>query len=272
VKYRICLGKDLRVILSIKTENKAIIPAIKERYRDFLESASPVRACAPKPLQIDLGFSGKIDNCPVAGHEVAVTLKNNVLFFARNDFAVEINTKKMTGSAQASANIYSVDSLLRVIFSWLSTGRGGFLIHSAGIASVNHASLFVGKTGAGKSTIAKKFARKRILSDELVLVKLKNNKTSFAYSTPFWGELEQGSGNLERKINRVYFLNKAPALKMEQTGAGETVKKLLANTLFFIRDKKISGKILETAVRTAKTAKFYNLNFPKNVKAGELCI
>src|SRR3982074_221945 len=51
-------------------------------------------------------------------------------------------------------NEYALDSLLRVLLSWKLASRFGFLLHAATAVRAGKAYVFIGRSGAGKSTVA----------------------------------------------------------------------------------------------------------------------
>lgn len=81
--------------------------------------------------------------------------------------------------------IYDFEYFLRIVISHALYQKGGFLFHSAGIIRDDRAFLFFGKSGCGKTTVARHSTGMRILSDDLVGV-LPAEYGVVAYSTPFW--------------------------------------------------------------------------------------
>lgn len=69
--------------------------------------------------------------------------------------------------AQALA---AVEELLRVAAAVLAFEAGGLLLHAAGLARAGRAFLFLGPSGAGKTTVARLAAGRRVLNDDLVAV------------------------------------------------------------------------------------------------------
>ena len=252
----------------MSTEDKVIVSKIRERYSGFFLNKVTRHSFS---TTLNLDFTPATDNFK-DDNKVLVDFEGNLLKLSRKDFFLAINTRTREGNGRAAASIYSIDSLLRVVFSWLAVEKKGFFLHCAGVVSGKNAFIFTGKSGSGKSTIAKKFPRKRILSDELVLLKVKKDKI-FAYSTPFWGELEKGTGeNLEKVIKKVFFLKKSNKLAVKKANLEETIEKLMPNILFFVNSKEISGKILEIITIMSEKIEFNSLLFPKNIKTGQLCI
>jgi hypothetical protein len=67
---------------------------------------------------------------------------------------------------------YTLVNLVRACLAWMMPGRGGMLLHAAGLVLDGRAFVLVGGAGAGKSTWAGLGERAggRVLSDDLVLL------------------------------------------------------------------------------------------------------
>jgi hypothetical protein len=67
---------------------------------------------------------------------------------------------------------FTLVNLLRACLAWTMPGRGGILLHAAGLVVEGRAFLLVGGEGSGKSTWARlgESAGARVLSDDLVLI------------------------------------------------------------------------------------------------------
>src|SRR3989442_12985717 len=68
-------------------------------------------------------------------------------------------------------NQYALDSLLRVLLSWKLLGRRGFLLHAATVVRNGKASIFTGRSGAGKSTVASLSPEGSALTDQISLLR-----------------------------------------------------------------------------------------------------
>lgn len=64
------------------------------------------------------------------------------------------------------------------------------LIHSSGVIYKNHAFLFVGTSGSGKSTVAELSREHTVLNDEICLIQFQNDSISLQ-STPFNGYFKE---------------------------------------------------------------------------------
>lgn len=190
-------------ILSFISRKKTI-DKLDKRYSAFRSTRKP-----------DYFFSVRFNRSGVIPFKPKIQIIDNVLQIKRGDFLCSVNLKTKKGILEISPKIQSFDSFLRAFMSWLLIQNNGFLVHGAGAVINGKGYLFVGKSGAGKSTICKTFrqtdicsgkscfaneyvAKRKseieILTDELTPVRIINGKIKI-YPSPFWGEMKQGYGS-----------------------------------------------------------------------------
>ncbi len=193
------------------------------------------------------------------------------IFYKRKDFGLCIENNNIYCFVEE--NIYSFDSMMRIIFSYVLFLNKGLLLHSSGIVYKKNCYLFIGKSGKGKSTIIKNIRSKKIkiLSDELVSL-IFFNKKLFSYKSPFWGELGRQKKMLRLEntnrifeVRKIFVLNKhTNFFKIIKCNYMERTKHLLKNNLCVLKSNLLGGKVLSTVVNIVKKDMFYKLNFNKN--------
>lgn len=80
----------------------------------------------------------------------------------------------------------SLENYLRVACQLMMIERGAFLMHTAGILDGERCYLFFGPSGAGKSTATAHSEPRRALSDDMVLLEVREAVT-LAHAVPFFG-------------------------------------------------------------------------------------
>src|SRR5439155_21258279 len=122
---------------------------------------------------------------------------------------------------------YPLDELLFIHL--LAQGRGVEL-HGCGIVDTSgEACLFIGQSGAGKSTIPRVWHHEpgvTILSDDRIVVREIDGRM-MVYGTPWHGD-EPFAASGPAKLARIFFLRHASAHRPRALGAGESAARLFA--------------------------------------------
>lgn len=141
----------------------------------------------------------------------------------------------------------------------------GFGIHSSSVVINNNAYLFLGKSGAGKSTIVKLLENKfRPLSDDLSIVK-KVNKEYFVYQLPV---IEKNpriwKSSRSYPLKKIFFLHKDTSTKIIEAISIKNIKKNINTQVLKTHPKKtqIDKVICDFVVSGTK---FYDLWFEMNL-------
>jgi len=188
------------------------------------------------------------------------------------DFAVQGGAvRAFPGEAQfvGADNIYTLDSLLRILLTWMLLPRSAFLLHAATVVRNGRAHLFTGRSGAGKSTVASLAPAGSVLTDELSLVRREEGVWK-AYGTPFWGEFRAGDSNTGAPISGVFQLAQAAENRVSRLRGAELLRTMMSNALFFSREAAHSRRLLEIIGTAAQELRGYTLEFRKDASFWEV--
>ena len=165
---------------------------------------------------------------------------------------------------RATASLYAADELpldafIRVLFSLALIEHGGLLVHAASLVRDGRAYLFPGRSGAGKTTLARMAPDATLLSDELSLV-----RDGRAWGTPFWGELARGGEPMSAPLAAIYFPEQAAHHAARPLGTGDAHRRLLTTVLFFPRDPELVRSVFAIAAELAGRTPCFALSFRKD--------
>ena len=236
---------------------------LEKRYNGFLADART------PAVRVDLSPRGSWSPYGDAGPgkypEIACFADRDNLYVLRWDFAlrfkVEDDSVLCEGFVPAPAHFFTHDAAVRIAYSLAAVLRKGLLVHSAGVLGRGGcAFLFPGRSGAGKTTLARVSKPVRtVFSDEMTLI-LPAGDGFTAGGTPFWGELGEGSG-ITAPLVGIYFIEQAPEPAVRPLQFKETARRLLGNVLFFGVDGPLVKKAFENALEVAGSVPGYELSF-----------
>lgn len=217
--------------IRLNTGDADFLEMLHQRYAGFV---SP-EARAEFDFDVDLLPS----TSPSPDLDLSVALRSGTWVLDRGDFRAEWRPETRRGTIRQTANPYSIDAVLRILHTLLLAKRGGFLLHSASAIRKGKAFLFAGVSGAGKTTISRLAPSDvTLLTDEISHVSKRDNGY-FAFGTPFTGELAKVGENCSAPVAALYLLAQGPENRIEPVSAGDAVRGLLANMLFFAEDQEL---------------------------------
>ena len=133
---------------------------------------------------------------------------------------------------------------------------GGLLIHGCGLRHAEMGVVFPGRSGAGKTTLARKAPdADDVLSDEIVIVRRGDDGSGACTARPFWGDFARGGISMRSwPLRTLAFLTQAPrdAVTMTPIVSSESTLRLLGCFLSFAhrsRDRRAEPGSRGAAVR-----------------------
>jgi hypothetical protein len=155
---------------------------------------------------------------------------------------------------------YPLDELL---FQHHIARAGGLVVHACGIAPSGRAVLFCGRSGAGKTTIARLFRRHQptaiVLSDDRIV--LRRHASGWrAYGTPWHGSGRFASPAAS-PLAAIVFLEQARATRVRPLPVAQVAARLFAQSFPPLWEAEGTARALETAARVARAVPGYVLRF-----------
>jgi hypothetical protein len=191
------------------------------------------------------------------------------LCYQRTDLRFEMGPARRTARAAVDGSRGALEAVVELTLQGALLRRGGLVVHGmAGVDETGAGWLVPGRSGAGKSTIARAAGFARVLADEaVVLRRVAPGPGGFrVYGTPFWSEgcslpLDTGDaplGVLARPIKAP-----GPGASAERHPVASAAADLLACVMFHDADPQARALVLETACDAAASAECVALRFPK---------
>lgn len=163
-----------------------------------------------------------------------IILGNYYLFI--NNHAKNKGALFMYNRGPQDKHWYLFSIALKGVFRSILKKHDGIIIHASALKKANHAFIFVGSSGKGKSTICKLLRDWPIFSDDAVVVR-RNNGVFKAFSTP-WNNEDCESKRLvpARKacpVKAIFFLEKSDDTRLERISLKDALTKLLYEDMPF---------------------------------------
>lgn len=148
-----------------------------------------------------------------------------------------------------------------LLMHYLAQARG-ITLHACGIVLEDKGILFLGESGAGKSTMARLWDQENgvdILSDDRIIVRRQGSEFR-VYGTPWHGEAAFGSPR-EAKLERIFFLSHGQENSIKEMTGLDPVARLLTCSFPPLWDPKAMEFALEFFSQVADQVRFQELSF-----------
>jgi len=259
MEFSVSIG-DIKCSVNIK--NEGFIKILKGRYKYFLtqESADYKIMVNIKPIN-ELLVNKDLSDKPI----IKINKEDGVYFTQRidNPFLARIDKRHGIIEVDMWESQYCFDSFLRILYIALIEDEKGLLLHSCSIDDNGQGRVFFGPSEAGKTTIARLADGRKVLSDELSLIRPVGDKY-YVYGTPFWGEFRSGKNNCRAELSGLYALEKSEQIGLSLTDKVTAINKLYRCILYFGNSTEISSHILQSCYKLVHEVPVYNMNFRKD--------
>ncbi len=193
------------VCIMLRSGSPDFISRVRKDYSLFLSDRAPSLT-----LDITLTDEPYVNNSSWAG----LSVTEDELILSDDHLESTINKNLTYGSALISRQglMMGLGTLLRNMLTFrLLLHEDAVVLHSAAILKGNEVYIFLGHSGAGKSTVSALSSDCTVLSDDMAIIKRKNGKYK-AYTAPHWMDMHIG-----KRENRGYDIGGIFTLKQDST-------------------------------------------------------
>ena len=235
-----------RVPISLLIPGSNLREKALTRYREFKADGEP-------GLPVVLRSGAESDVCPAG---------NNPNFsYVLDDASLRLDSSG--AEFRGVRHEYALDSLIRILLTMVLLPERGFLLHAATVVRNGRAYVFMGRSGAGKSTVASLSPAGTVLTDEISLLRFTDGCWQ-AYGTPFWGEFRAAGQNEHYPIAGIYKLAQSAEDRVETLTTKEMIRALLPCVLFFTPRVEANRDLLRLLLQFAVQVPCYLLHFRRN--------
>lgn len=196
-------------------------------------------------------------------------------FQATIDFTPRLQATLRANDGELLVTRAVFENYLRIFAAYAVLMRGGLLLHSSGIVVDGQAYLFLGRSGAGKTTLSRLalIAGAKVLSDDINILIPDEQGGFSASAVPFAGEL--GHDSIEQSgrypLKGMFWLEKAPLLYRETMPEAMQFAKLLACCPIVNTDPHQMDRILASGVSLLQNTPMQLLHFRRDEIFSEIC-
>jgi len=169
-------------------------------------------------------------------------------------------TSEVAGDLFAPA----LENFLRALTSYRLLERDGAVLHAAGVVDGEAAFLFLGPSGAGKTTVSR-LCRERggtVLSDDLNAVAVPSGSSARVEKLPFTGDLgEAGAGPASHRLTALLRLVQGTEDRLAPISPARALAALVAAAPYVNRDPWRRDRLMATLERLARAVPAYDLTF-----------
>lgn len=260
--------------------------ALRSGQSDGLSSIGGAYDCYPSggvPPEVVLDFEltdGFADEAPWADHPQfrRESLGPNRLGLKRFDAEGEISVwdepPRVRAKFRGDRYTNTLEAPIRIAVSAAVALHNGLLLHASAIEHQGEALVFLGESGAGKSTIAAMLSGLdscRSLSDELLIVTpgAHRHDRHRAWVAPFIGSdgLPHGAS---APIKGLYFLRQAAEHRCSPLATPRALEQLMRCTLSYSPGPRTTQAVLDAGIGLLSTAAPHVLEFAKDLGVAQV--
>ena len=151
---------------------------------------------------------------------------------------------------------------LRMLMAEHLYSAGGLVVHASARAWGDEVYVFLGATGAGKSTVAAQAEGGALVADDTVVLLPRPGVGCDVFGTPFSSQASQVGAPLQGRLAGIVLLEQALTFELSELSRHRTLKRLFESLFLPPGQKSAGGAPLRTALQAASGANGYTLRFP----------
>jgi len=186
---------------------------------------------------------------------------------------IEFGADPIRANFRVDDQRHSIEAAIRVSVAAASVRRGQLILHSSCVVSGGRAFVFVGESGAGKSTIAEFLQESTAavrIADELVVVARRQQEPWHAHATPFFGKVAAVQAPVCAPVQGIFFLHQATEHHLVAVDRSRSVNGLMRHVLAYAVDPDTAGRALSAVINITDAVPCFELHFAKNPSVAEV--
>lgn len=200
---------------------------------------------------------------PFVDYDVQVIKEAELIVYIRTDYRIEMDTGYRSARIFVHDDFALKHAVVNVYSAFITYLEWGLLIHSSCILERDGAYLFAGRSGAGKSTVARLSMPRTILSDEATIVKVGEAGIS-TFISPFRSDTDMPNGEECYPLVAIQLLFQSLDNRRVPTRKMEALNQLANRIFYWAHDPQETRKVLRMCKEIVYQVPVYDLHFQKN--------
>lgn len=196
-------------------------------------------------------------------YEVVIHEEGEKVYYEREDYLMEVDPDYRRGLLRVHNELALKHAIMALYSAYIVHYNWGLMIHSSCVAEEGESYLFAGRSGAGKSTVAKLSSPRTILSDEATLVRIGLDGV-FVYDSPFRSDSNSSFEQVCLPLKGIYLLEQSQQIVTEILKPTEAVLRLIDKIFYWAVNSTETVKVLSICRQLAEQVPSYKLYFQKN--------
>lgn len=189
--------------------------------------------------------------------------------FKRADYLIESTPDYTSATIHVHDELALKHALMNLYSSYIVYHNWGLLIHSSCAIQNGKAHIFVGHSGAGKSTAARLSDPRELLSDEATIVKISEDEIT-VFDSPFRSELQSTGYQQPSPLAGIHLLHQAEANRLEKMRKPDALLSLMDKVFYWSHDPVETQRIMGLLRTLVEKVPVYDLHFRKDPTFWEL--
>lgn len=200
---------------------------------------------------------------PFTSHTCHEVREQHQITFKRSDYLLQTNAEITSASIQAHDAFSFRHAMMNLYSAFVVHRQWGLLIHASCALADDVAYLFSGRSGAGKSTVARLSHPRRLLSDEASIVRIRPGSVA-VLDSPFRSETRPNFHRAAVPLRAIHLLQQSPHIKRAVIPPAEAMFQLMDKVFYWSAHPSEIRKILRLYHILLATVPVYQLEFQKN--------